>query len=152
MPATPIEPHHGSYLTPSLEHASVSDAMHPGLLRCEPDVTLTEVARMMATHHVHSVVVMGVVHDQPVESLAWGIISDLDLVRVGIRNGADPTAQMLAQQPVITAEPTMPLREAGELLLTHAVSHLVVVQPGSRRPIGILSTLDIAGVLAWGET
>jgi CBS domain-containing protein len=45
----------------------------------------------------------------------------------------------------------MPLREAGELMLTHAVNHLVVVQPGSQRPIGILSTLDVAGVLAWGE-
>jgi len=43
------------------------------------------------------------------------------------------------------------LREAGELMLTHAVNHLVVVQPGSQRPIGILSTLDVAGVLAWGE-
>lgn len=151
MSATTIQPYHGSYLMPRLEHATVSDAMHPGILRCEPEVSLTEVARMMATHHVHCIVVMGMVHDQPVESLAWGIISDLDLVRAGIRNGAEPTARMLAQQPVITAEPTMPLREAGELMLTHAVNHLVVVQPGSQRPIGVLSTFDIAGVLAWGE-
>ena len=45
----------------------------------------------------------------------------------------------------------MPLREAGALMLTNAVSHLVVIQPGSERPIGILSSADIAGVLAWGE-
>ena len=45
----------------------------------------------------------------------------------------------------------MPLREAGELMLARGVSHLVVIEPGVQRPIGILSTLDIAGALAWGE-
>jgi CBS domain-containing protein len=151
VPSSRIERQSGSFLMPSLDHATVSDAMHPGILRCEPGLSVTEVARMMSTHHVHCVVVMGIVHDQPLESLGWGIISDLDLVRAGIRGGAEPTAREVAQQPVITAEPTMPLREAGELMLAEGVSHLVVVQPGSRRPIGILSTLDIAGVFAWGE-
>jgi CBS domain-containing protein len=36
-------------------------------------------------------------------------------------------------------------------MLTHGVSHLVVIEAESERPVGILSTLDIAGVLAWGE-
>ena len=31
MPNTTFQPH-GSYLTQSLEHATVSDAMHPGIL------------------------------------------------------------------------------------------------------------------------
>jgi CBS domain-containing protein len=29
------------------------------------------------------------------------------------------------------------------------VTHLVVVQPQSGRPVGVLSTLDVVGVLAW---
>jgi CBS domain-containing protein len=45
----------------------------------------------------------------------------------------------------------MPLREAGELMLKHGVSHLIVVDPTTQRPTGVLSTLDIAGILAWGE-
>ena len=45
----------------------------------------------------------------------------------------------------------MPLRDAGELMLTHGVTHLVVIESGTQRPIGILSTSDLAGVLAWGE-
>lgn len=36
-------------------------------------------------------------------------------------------------------------------MLAHGASHLVVVDPRAERPVGILSTLDIAGALAWGE-
>ena len=151
MSATTIQPYHGSYLMPSLEHATVSDAMHPGILSCEADATLTDVARLMATHHVHCVAVMGLSHEDPAEKLVWGIISDSDLVRAGIRTGADQPAGAFALQPIISVEPTMPLREAGELMLTHSATHAVVVDPGMQRPIGVLSTLDIAGVLAWGE-
>jgi CBS domain-containing protein len=142
----------GSYLMPRLDHATVADAMHPGILYCDPDTSLSEVARMMSSHHVHSIVVMGLVHEQPMESLAWGIISDLDLVHAGFSDGdADTTARALARLPLVTVEPSTPLREAGELMVSNAVSHLVVVQARSQRPIGVLSTLDVAGVLAWGE-
>jgi CBS domain-containing protein len=151
VPTTAVQPYHGSYLMPSLEHATVSDAMHPGILSCEADATLTDVARLMAMHHVHCVAVMGLSHEHPGEKLVWGIISDSDLVRAGIREGADQTAAALAQQTMISVEPTMPLREAGELMLASGVTHVVVIDPAVQRPTGILSTLDIAGALAWGE-
>jgi CBS domain-containing protein len=150
MSATTIQPFRGSYLMPSLQHATVADAMHPGILSCEPDATLTEVARIMPTHHVHCIAMMGLTHEQPGEKLVWGLISDLDLLRVGIDNGAKTTAQALAVQP-ITAEATMPLLQAAELMVAHNASHLIVIDPRRQRPIGILSTLDIAGILAWGE-
>lgn len=150
MSTATLQAYQGSYLMPSLEHASVSDAMHPGILSCEADAPLIEVARMMTTRHVHCVAVMGLSRDGSLERLVWGVISDLDLVRVGIRTGSDQLAGALAQQPIVTVEPGMPLRQAGELMLTRGVSHLVVVDPELQRPVGILSTLDIAGVLAWG--
>jgi CBS domain-containing protein len=81
----------------------------------------------------------------------WGIISDLDLVAAGIRDEQEPTARDLAGQPVITVRPNVPLRQAGEVMLANGVSHLVVTDAEAGRPIGILSTLDVAGVLAWGE-
>ena len=40
----------GGYLMPSLRHATVVDAMHPGIVSCPPDMPLTDVARLMATH------------------------------------------------------------------------------------------------------
>jgi|SRR5579884_844177 len=140
----------GSYLMPSLEHASVADAMHPGILSCEPDATLGEVARMMATHHVHCLAVIGVSHEDPTCGV-WGVVSDLDVIRAGIRYTHEPTARELAQQPLVSVEPATPLREAGELMLARGVSHLIVIEPETQRPIGVLSTADLAGVIAWGE-
>jgi CBS domain-containing protein len=148
---TTVQPHHGSYLMPRLAHATVSDAMHPGILSCEADATLTDVARLMATHHVHCVAVMGISSEPPGEKLVWGIVSDLDLLRAGIRTSGDQPAGAIALQPIVSVEPTMALREAGELMLSHGTTHIVVIDPALQRPIGILSTLDVAGVLAWGE-
>ena len=54
-------------------------------------------------------------------------------------------------EPIIAVEPTMPLREAGELMIDHGASHVLVISPEGQRPVGVLSTLDVAGVLAWGE-
>jgi CBS domain-containing protein len=150
MSATTRRLPHGSYLMPSLQHATVSDAMHPGILSCEPDASLSEVAKIMATSHVHCVAVVGISHEEP-QCGVWGVISDLDLVAAGIRDREAPTARAMAQQPLLTVQPSTPLRDAGEVMLAQQVSHLVVIEPGTERPIGILSSSDIAGVLAWGE-
>jgi CBS domain-containing protein len=137
---------HGSYLMPSLEHATVADAMHPGVMTCDPDAPLIDVARMMASHHVHCIAVLGETGD----SLAWGIISDLDMIRAGIDFSGQVAATM-AMQPVLTVELSTPLIAAARKMLSQGTSHALVVDPREHRPVGILSTLDIAGVLAWGE-
>ena len=137
----------GSYLTPTLEHATVADAMHPGVLSCDADVALIDAARIMATHHVHCVVV----HSQEGGPSEWRILTDLDLVRAGIASGADQTAGAIARRPMLTVDPAMPLREAAAQMLSHNYSHALVVEARTHNPIGLVSTLDIAGVLAWGE-
>lgn len=135
---------------PSLEHASVADAMHPGILSCEPDTGLAEVARLMATHHVHCLAVIGVSHQDPPCGV-WGIVSDLDVVRAGIRDDYEPTARELAREPLVVVEPETPLRRAGEQMLARGVSHVVVIEPETQRPIGVLSSADVIGAVAWGE-
>ena len=151
MPESSAVPSHGSYLMPHFEHATVADAMHPGILSCDAEATLTEVARIMSTHHVHCIVVRGAAEDGADESPVWGIISDFDLLRAGMRADAPDTAAELARQQVIRVETTAALRAAAELMMTNGTGHVVAVDPQSGHPIGILSTLDIAGVLAWGE-
>jgi CBS domain-containing protein len=147
-----LQPDQGSYLTPTLQHATVADAMHPGILSCPADAPVVEVARLMASHHVHCVAVMGLSDEDHVnDKVVWGIVSDLDLIRVGVRTGADRTAGAMALQPVITVYTDTPLVEAGELMIGHSIGHLVVLNPATQLPIGILSTLDLAGIIAWGQ-
>jgi CBS domain-containing protein len=145
-----IQPHQGSYFTPCFEHATVADAMRTGVMSCLSDVPATTVARMMATHHIHSVVVESVRTD-PVhgERPTWGVVSDMDLLR-GARAAIDDlTAGDIAISEPVTVAPSLPLDEAVRLMAEHETAHLIVAERG--RPIGILSTLDIAGALAWGR-
>ena len=83
MPERTVTPSHGSYLLPHFDHATVADAMHPGILSCDADATLEDVARMMSTHHVHCIVVKGAADDPA--GTCGSMISDLDLLQAGMR-------------------------------------------------------------------
>jgi CBS domain-containing protein len=98
---------------------------------------------------VHCLAVVGVSHQQP-ECGVWGIISDLDLLRTAIGD-REATARSLATEAVVSVDARTWLTDAARLMVDNGTSHLVVVEPDSRKPIGILSTLDVAGLLAWGE-
>jgi CBS domain-containing protein len=138
----------GSYLTPAFERATVADAMHVGIVTCPPDASLATVAQTMATHHVHCVGMLGV-RIEDGEQLVWGTISDLDLARAAW-SGEEPDAGTIAATPAVTVEASASLAEAVGLMLEHGVAHLVVTDSDAR-PIGVLSTLDVAGIVAWGR-
>jgi CBS domain-containing protein len=145
-----ITPSRGSDRTPALEHALVEDVMRPGIISCGPETDLTTVARTMAANHVHAVVVSGV--SETVfggEHLTWGLITALDLVASALPGVVAPDAGSLASTEIVTVESTEPLERAVQLMAEHQLSHLLVVSRA--RPVGVVSTLDIAGCLAWGE-
>ncbi len=137
----------GSYATPSFASALVSDAMRHGVMTCPPDTPLRLVARTMAQHHIHSVIVSRV--DD--EGRAWGVFSDLDLLRAAESDLDQRTAGEFAATKLITVTPDQTLVRAAQLMSEHEVAHLVVVDPDGERPVGVLSTLDVAGILAWGR-
>jgi CBS domain-containing protein len=144
------QPYRGSYLAPAFEHASVADVMHPGVMSCPPTAPLVTVAQTMSTHHVHAVVVGGVATDTVHgDHLVWGLISDMDLVRAAQTGIEGKTAEDLARTEAISVDPSTPLTVATRMMLEHGTSHLIVVSGAS--PIGVISTLDIAGALAWGR-
>jgi CBS domain-containing protein len=143
---TPIAPPTGSYLTPRFEDARVYDAMRKGIFTCPPDTSLREVARMMATYHIHSVVVTDLEGEQP-----WGLLTAVDLVRSAGPGFEDQTAGESAATEVVSVMSDDTLPRAAQLMAEHETSHLLVLHSQTGNPVGVISTLDVAGVLAWGE-
>jgi CBS domain-containing protein len=137
----------GSYVTPSIEHAAVKDAMRPQVLTCPPDASLRDVARTMATEHVHSVVVAG----GGTAERGWGIVSDIDLMRAAREDIDERTAAWAAASQFLSVSPDEALEQAVRTMVEHDVTHLVVVDPATDKAVGVLSTLDVAGLLAWGR-
>jgi len=127
----------------------VADAMHWGLVHCTPDTSLRSVAALMASERVHCVVVT----EDPLDtSSLWGVVSDLDLVAAATVRPLDgQPAGGTAMKPAVTAVPDETLDAAARRMTEYGVSHLVVIDLGVRRPLGVLSTLDVARVLADGE-
>jgi CBS domain-containing protein len=148
--ATTIQPFRRSYLIPAFAEASVADVMRLGVISCSADTPLERVAATMAAQRVHAVVVAGTLLDPVLgEHLVWGFVSDMDLMRAG--SAGDITgirAGDVTSTAAVTVEPTTSLAEAAKLMDEYSVAHLVVVAGGE--PIGVVSTLDLAGALAWG--
>jgi CBS domain-containing protein len=136
----------GSYLTPRFDEARVYDAMRKGIFTCSPDTPLRDVARIMATQHIHCVVVTGAQTEEP-----WGVISDLDLARFAATDVMDRTAGEAAATEVVTVTSDDRLALAARLMTEHDIAHLVVLHAETGKPAGVVSTLDVAGVIAWGE-
>jgi CBS domain-containing protein len=132
---------------------TVADVMNRGVLSCRPDVSLTEIARTMVDHRVHGVVVAGVRRDAAGgEHLVWGVVSDLDVAgAVATLGDEEPTAADLSSTPGVVVGPGDRLAEAARLMHDYDVHHLVVVSSPDRRPVGVLSTLDVARAIAEGR-
>jgi CBS domain-containing protein len=142
----------GSYLTPSFEHARVADAMRPRVLTCDPQTTMVTVAQRMASEHVHAIVVLreSVDAEGGVGRRPWGIVTDRDVLRCAEAID-DRVADDVAIGGVLLVHPDDRLTDVAERMLDQRTSHAVVVEPRTDRPVGVLSTLDIAGILGWGR-
>jgi CBS domain-containing protein len=122
----------------------VFDAMRHGVLTCQGETSLRTIARMMSEHRVHSIVVTDL---DGVTELPWGIVSDSDLLQAA---GTDPDAEAaarLARTELLTVTAGETLERAAQLMAEHEVTHVVVVGDGGR-PLGVLSSLDVARVMA----
>lgn len=141
----------GSYLTPSFEHARVADAMRPKVLTCDPDTLLVAVAQRMSTEHVHAIVVLheAVEPDGEAVRRPWAVISDHDILRNAAFVG-ERTAGDVAKGEILLAQPDDRVADIAHRMIEMGTSHAVVVEPRTGRPVGVLSTLDIAGILGWG--
>jgi len=127
-----------------LESIAVHEAMTEGVLSCQLDAPLSAVAELMAARGVHCVVVT-----DAADLGVWGVISDLDLVAAaGVRDLDAQSAGGSAATPAVAISPGDTLQRAAQLMTEHAAAHLLVVDDESGRPVGVISTLDVARVLA----
>jgi CBS domain-containing protein len=117
----------------------VRGTMQLGLFECTSDTDLRSVARLMADKTIHCVVVAG---DR------WGIVSDLDLMRALGPGFEELTAGDVAATDIVVVQPDDTIEHAAQLMAEHDTAHLIVASPEAGRPVGIVSSLDIARALA----
>ena len=130
-----------------LDQRTVGEVMRLGVVTCTPDTPLSEVAHLMAAYRIHSVVVGGLTEDMHGTRLVWGVISDLDLARA-VASGQEATAGEVAGTEPVTASPYDTLADVARVMADHEVAHLIVVDGKDAEPMGIISTLDLARVVA----
>ena len=132
----------------SFEPGTVGDVMSHGVISCPPETPLRVVARMMATYGVHAIFVFEHVDEDDEAPRLWAVVSDLDLVAATQLDLDTLTAGATAVSPLVTLAADKSIAEAGSLMAQYGTAHLAITDPDSRRPIGVISTLDIARAVA----
>lgn len=126
------------------QQKTVGEVMHAGVISCRPDATLRTVAGILAAHRIHAVVVATEDEHAP-----CAVVTDRDVVFGHSRGELDrSTARDAASEPTITVRADTDLRHAAELMAHYGTSHVIVTESGGRRPVGILSSLDVAAAVA----
>src|SRR4029079_16073033 len=99
--------------------------MTEAVVTAAPERTVREVAELMRERNVDSVVLVD-------DAGPVGFVTYRALALSDIADGRDFGAHVAghASSPVITAEASMDVEEAGELMVRHAIRRLVVVDGG----------------------
>lgn len=116
---------------------TVQDVMTTDLITCPGSATLQEVAQMMRDHDIGDVLITD-------GSRLEGIVTDRDIVVRCLADGAGATesASKACSPDVTTIPPDASIDQAAELMRTHALRRLPVVD--ADRPVGIVSLGDLA--------
>jgi CBS domain-containing protein len=132
---------------PSFEQACVGDVMRRWLITAEPATPLVTAAQRMADEHVHVLVVPrgGTKRQRP-----WALLTDHDVLRSAAQ-AEELTAGEAASGELLEVGPDDRLADVAARMLEGCVTHALVVDPRTDRPVGVLSTLDIARIVGWGS-
>jgi CBS domain-containing protein len=130
--------------------ARVRDAMRAPIISCGPDLPLGRVAQLMVGARIHCVAVVDAPRTEGAEGRFRGLLSDLGLISAADAGEDGPaTAGELAGAHLASVGIDAPLLEAAEVMRQERTHHLVVVDDG--RPVGVVSTIDLARALAWDQ-
>jgi CBS domain-containing protein len=134
--------------TTGFESAKVADAMTTGVISCQPHTTLRSIARLMADHRVHAVFVFDYGDEDDESPELQGLVTDLDVAAAAWGGIDGRRARDSAVEPLVTVRSDDRLERAAQLLAENGVSHLAVIDATTGRPAGVVSTLDIARIVA----
>lgn len=119
----------------------VADIMHRGIIACAATAPLTDVAAALIERRAHTVMVA--------REDGWAFVSDMDLVAGALRGEPVPTAGELASAGLAVVRSDAPLELAASMVAESRAGHVVAVDAGGF-PVGVVSTLDLVGVIAAG--
>lgn len=132
---------------------TVEQIMHRGVLTCQRETPVQDVAQQMTTQDVSALVV---VDDQG--NLA-GLISRTDLVNARLyeqywKHWRGLTAGHIMVTDVVYVHPYDSVEYASKLMMERKIHRVVVVEETETgiKPVGILSITDLVRDLAQGET
>jgi CBS domain-containing protein len=112
---------------------TVASVMHRGLISCRAEASVAAIARTMAAHRIHCVVVPD-----------HGIVTDLELA-AALDGSPSATAAELARAAP-TLDESDSLERAAAVLHEWAATHALVRDAG--QVTGVLSALDLADAFA----
>ena len=124
--------------------------MHAGVLTCDPATPLTTIAQRMAAERIHSIVML-VGGTDPHEQIPWSVVTDVDVLRHAARADELTANDVASTECLQGLHADEFLHVATTRMVRRAVTHAVVVDRERGRPIGMLSSLDVARVVAWGR-
>jgi CBS domain-containing protein len=101
----------------------------------------------MVSYQIHSLLV----GEAETGEGPWGILTDLDIAAAAGSDLSEQTAGDVASRDLFTVPANETLANAAKLMADHRCSHLLAVQPDTGRPVGVISALSIAAVLAAGR-
>jgi CBS domain-containing protein len=116
----------------------IKDVMTPDVVTVRPGTPVVEAAKVMIQEEKGP---LPVVEGERVVA----IVTDRDLIARVVAAGRDPnsvTVDDVATTDLVTAEPSLDLDEARQMLAQHQLDRLLVVEEGDRL-VGILSEADI---------
>lgn len=125
----------------------VRDVMTPDPISVRQDELLAHAAHLMEEHEVSGLPVVDA------DGSLVGMLSRTDMMRArwarqSWRRWPALLVSSVMAAPVVTADPSMSVREAAALMAARHVHRLVVVDDDQRRPIGIVSATDLVRLMA----
>ena len=141
------EPRTGGESAAGEEMISVGELMTPDPITVDEAASVDEAVRMLEENEISGLPVIDA------DGLLVGVISNTDIIRAravqhlwhrwrGLR------VRHLMHSPALTADRSMSMAEAAQLMERAHVHRLVVVDDDQLTPVGLISTTDVVRALA----